>query len=521
MSSVFVILQYPWLDARPMTSGLPTVLTRPAWPPTARERPMPGAWRGRRKNATPGSVDFLHSFGIAEQRRLPDKAWEDESAVFRADRAMRLRGFANGQTAKTEIEGVDVHLNPSCQFRWVQSESKRVAWRAMLGLRIDLELRGLSTLRMDLCRRLAFWPQETIAEILDYVLDLDLAIPRRGESSTRPVVAPARSAGEYLARAYGWATTSRERLTMWPDASRHVVAGLPGVLVIVDEPLDKGRLFQRLDQDRVTLPYAEIWVPDRLQLGVRPIWILQATGLEPEKFRSLRLCLLRLHAEREAFRLFLAQYDTSQLTLPHSEGPTQIFSDYVDKTAKMLFRKKPWKGIPQSEIQNAIDALEQVEQSGTTRTLEHLRRRARELQRKWNDMIAKREGRPIVNNYTNTSGRGNVVIVNSQITDSFNRFHNSEPKPELDTEMKKLQEQVRRLVDELNRQGKADRVHEVATHIDTLTKQASSPTPMESYLKVSKEGLINAARAVADLAGPIATTVQTIMSLLGFASLAK
>ena len=53
-----------------------------------------------------------------------------------------------------------------------------------------------------------------------------------------------------------------------------------------------------------------------------------------------------------------------------------------------------------------------------------------------------------------------------------------------------------------------------AKHLDVLTKEATATKPDPDYFNVSANGLIEAAKTVAEMAATIATAVKAVLALL-------
>ena len=71
-------------------------------------------------------------------------------------------------------------------------------------------------------------------------------------------------------------------------------------------------------------------------------------------------------------------------------------------------------------------------------------------------------------------------------------------------------------VDELTRKTADPAAQEVATRkLKQLTEEAASPKPDTEMLKVTGKGLVEAAKAVAEMAAPIATAVGAVLGIFG------
>jgi hypothetical protein len=102
---------------------------------------------------------------------------------------------------------------------------------------------------------------------------------------------------------------------------------------------------------------------------------------------------------------------------------------------------------------------------------------------------------------------GNVV--GSTIADSFNqaagRTHNNE--------LKRLLSELKELIEQLAGELPHEDVQTLARDYADLAQESSSKEPRKNRLKVTAEGLIEAAKTCAQLTGPITATVKAIVDL--------
>ena len=111
----------------------------------------------------------------------------------------------------------------------------------------------------------------------------------------------------------------------------------------------------------------------------------------------------------------------------------------------------------------------------------------------------------------NTTVEGNfTVTVADTIERSFNTAVGSKAPDELKEELKKLAEQVAEMAKLLP----SPKAEDVARKLEDLTKEATSDQPRKEWYEFSGEGLIEAAKAVGEIAAPVITTVKAILTLL-------
>ena len=86
-----------------------------------------------------------------------------------------------------------------------------------------------------------------------------------------------------------------------------------------------------------------------------------------------------------------------------------------------------------------------------------------------------------------------------------------EPRPDAKARLEELVLQVGKLVEALE----ADRDKQLVTRsLETLVEEARSDNPKRKWYEVSGEGIIEAAKAVASLTGPVTAAVKGVLALL-------
>jgi hypothetical protein len=110
----------------------------------------------------------------------------------------------------------------------------------------------------------------------------------------------------------------------------------------------------------------------------------------------------------------------------------------------------------------------------------------------------------------NVTGDFNVVTARN-IQNSFNKAANADVNPDLKLQLKQLATQVAELAKHLPQEN----AEQVSRDLETLTSEAVSKKPRRAQYELSGEGLIDAAKTVAEMAAPITAAVKSIMMLLG------
>lgn len=120
-------------------------------------------------------------------------------------------------------------------------------------------------------------------------------------------------------------------------------------------------------------------------------------------------------------------------------------------------------------------------------------------------------------NITNSQIGGSVInkIDAERIDNSFNTFNGTNPKEDLKNAVAVLHEEVKSLVAKLPQDS--PQKEEVLTNLETFTEQTSKKKPLGDVLKVTGKGLVEAAKTVAEMVGPISTAVMGVLKIFGLA----
>lgn len=109
-----------------------------------------------------------------------------------------------------------------------------------------------------------------------------------------------------------------------------------------------------------------------------------------------------------------------------------------------------------------------------------------------------------------TVGDVNQVAANT-ITNSFNKVAQSSAPDELKEQLTKLNEAVKEMLKHLPETEQK----QVAQDLKVLTDEALSETPRRKWYELSADGLIEAAKAVGEIALPVITTAKAVLAFLG------
>ena len=528
---MLMVAQFPLSDARPFAPDRAWRLPVPDWP-----RPR-----------TFNSAQFVRHFGSAVERRgRLAGAWADEGAFCTAHRAVALPDLG-----RHRLPDQPAGVVPVCAFRRLFVDASNVVCRVEVGIATRHPLAANTS-------------ADNLVEIAHSMLHVDARVP---DSATSAATGPLVAQGRRLARLYEFATTTRRN---WGSRKQDLVEDGTPLLVMEmadGEPYSVPAQATHVDPNEIGGARAAfLWL--KVAPGKVPVWLLGRGDATATHLRSLRLCLLRLHAEQQALDLVLKQLQRRTITYVPDDDPGSI-SEYLNEATRRIGRAG-WGGISQEAIRDAAYAAESVNYNdavGLGDRLEGARRQvAAKTEAYWRERTAPRTTQvfqtqggnvTVTNEQFNFSGtfHGTVVgkVSAQSIDNSFNTtVATSDAAPELKDALKELHEQVKGLLsdvgalegeapgpgpsepaapgpstarepsddataptapgDEAGGVLDADLVRE---YLETLTKQAVSSKPVKGFIEVAAKGLVDAAKLVVSRAGPIVTAVSTVLKLVG------
>jgi hypothetical protein len=489
---MWLIVQLPIADARPFFPGAAGDLRLPQWPPdTPFNSPQPPT--------------FVRCFGPATQRRQgADLAFVDEGSYFRANRAVRLKSLG------ARVFGLPEHLRTACVFRRLLLSERRAVVRVEMGVHLPLSAARLS---LDFPR---------LIKIAESALRLPSTVrgPKR-----KPVLSPLWKQGGRLAELYASVTTDNKA----SSAAALVEAGLPLLVVqykdgeLTPDCLE-GTYLTRIDPVRVRgAALAMGWL--ELPGGpIVPLWLLGPGTAQSDELRSLRLCILRLHAEQVVLDRILRNFDRLAFIPGTQEGDR--LEAYLNEATRLINRGE-WDAYDQSAIREAFDAAEAGDARGNRAELSQRYLGARrQIHLKIDDYERRRAARREIT-VIQTTVTGGVAIVDSAGVDigdinikdiyaNFEKKASGEDPGKMD-DLKKamavLCQQVDSLVARMP-EGSAAR-EQVLGNLESLADQATKKKPLPDVVKVTGKGLVEAAKTVAEMAEPIAKAVMAVVTLFG------
>ncbi len=470
--------------------------------------------------ATQIRPQFVHYFGRAvERRRHGDHAWPDEIKFCKARRALRF----DSDLALHVAGPREKRLRPECALRRLFSDGKSVV-RVEVGVVLKRRRRTPRAL--------------TLHQILTAATDLCELPTRVPQVGAEPIAKPLVQQGPSLSRLFSRATLGRLNNANSGIAESLVEAGDP-LLVIELAPGELAFPEQRLEDldgfvhvNRHEVPGVDLAFGRlRTRRAVIDTWVIWCRGgprVDSVQLRSLRLCLMRLHAEQQSLDLVLKQIQRKRILNPATRAVVDDIDAYFNQKTRLIKREE-WGGVKQSAILDAFDAAEEVTPPDTRLNLiDRYDGARRQVWKKIEDYQVRRAAIrvvPVVNvnpggTYVdrsvtvNQSGTGivNVAEFMSHVTNEVNaNLEKSSSPDETKALLKQLADQITAISSKID----PKLTQRMGNDLKTLTTEMSQTEPRKAWYELSLKGLKEAAEAVGAIAQPIVKTVQTLTTLFG------
>jgi hypothetical protein len=493
---MLAIFQFPISDTRTFDSELELRLPVPDWP----------------NPNTDINPQFVHYFGKAVTRRFEaDQAWPDEIKFCKAARALRFDSLAQHHAGQT-----GARFRPKCAFRRLFCDGESVV-RIEVGLKHHNQAQILSLLT----------PQQVLSIIID-LCDMPSLVPQTNMMLPGPN--NLLKQGPALARLYARGTISHHSSAKVERAEKLVQAGNP--LIILELKSHEANFplvpygFACIPADKVlgaNLAFGRV----KTRSGIINTWIIQRGNATQIQARSLRLCILRLHAERETLDLTLKQLKRKTLIIPSEQTELYKLNYYFNKKTKLINRTKLC-GISQSAVLEAFDASEQVTASANRLNLfDQYDGAHRQVWAKVDDYQKRRDAIHVVNvltvnndggialeKHVTVSGTGNIVNVAELISDVTNQVTSNLEKSSSTDEIKELMRQLTEQITAISSQIDPKQTQRIGGDLQTLSNEMAQPEPRQEWYQLSIKGLKEAAEAVGEIGIPIIATLQKLIPLL-------
>lgn len=259
------------------------------------------------------------------------------------------------------------------------------------------------------------------------------------------------------------------------------------------------------------------------------------SGKDKEILRRLRLNLFRIHAERESVKNVFRLITQGKIEIRRNTEPTERLQLYLDKITNIL-SKKTFDGLPQSAIvttaYNAMDLVNDGERATLLTQLSDIRRnifykvealtqpRVQEATI-YNisslgkvTVIHQPDRSETVNNQTLNITGSTVGDINQTAADSIQNSFNKTLQSEANDELKNLLTDLSKSVADLLKHIPKEQQEEVAKDLQVLTEEALSKAPRKKWYELSADGLIEAAKAIGEIATPVITTAKAVVAFL-------
>jgi hypothetical protein len=477
---VFLVVQFPFADSRGFIEQGSGRLSRPAWP-----------------IADPGK-DFVRSSGLVRPRLLGGvENWAGEDLYGDAGAALKFPDHLRKRVIATNGDRGFLR----CAFRRFHSDS--TVAHLDVGLKLQFEAES-ATHAVD------------VITVLRQVTQLEVSVAA-GNEARKPVRLI--EAGEALAAHFLGATTDRKQAPAGGMKPWWFSPGLPAVILEHAGPMALPPHTRRvLDLEGAGAALSHAW----LQFGKQrcSAWIIAKNGGDPDASRRLRIHLVRLHAERECLKCILVNLRDANRLAPRKNTPACDAVQLYLRDALKLLQKPERYGLDQAAMLGAAQQAFGIAFEGETASLESMRR---QVAARVDDYIRRAQNTSTVINIvqgdlvSTTIQMGNVsvtgdfnVVTARNIENSFNKAANAAVSDELKEKLKLLNQEVAKLTAKLPEEAR----EQVTKDLETLTSEAVSKKPRKAWYELSGEGLIDAAKTVAEMAAPVTTAVKAVLALL-------
>ena len=486
-SQLFLVLLFPFADLRGFLGAKTGRLSRPSWPLAEPER------------------DFVRSSGPVRARpRGGVEEWAGEELYGNAAQALRLPNhLGDAKFGSGSVRGIVDHT-----FRRFYSEGTVGRLEVGFRLRVKSSASGVSSL-------------EWLA-LLREVLEIPVRV--RDINQQTQTVKLIR-AGDILAEHYLAATTDRQ---LNPQASPQpwwFCAGAPGL--VVEYPRSSPVLLPPHTQHVLDVPKAEAALSHAwLKIGNQRFsaWFLAIGKGDSDGVRRLRIHLARLHAECECLKIILIHVkDDGKLDLAKNPASSDTIQQYLNDSIRAI--EKPERfGLPQTVMFNAAREALGIAFPGKTTSLQHIRRQvatkvAGYIRRAQSVATVVYNIEKIQGDVMNTtiqfgddatiSGEFTVVTA-TNIKNSFNKTTNSDVTDDLKEKLKAVAVEVTKLAKMLP----PDDAENVSKDLEALTSEAVSKRPRKEWYELSARGIVDAAKAIGEMATPVTVAVKAVLALL-------
>jgi hypothetical protein len=499
---MFIILQFPFTDARPFIPTVTHRLPYPVWEATPQE-----------------DKDFVRSFGEVKRRvRGGSREWASEGFYCRAKNALHFDdSFSKLQT----IVGTPTPFRKHCAFRRFLADGCAVA-RMETGIKFRS---GGKALR--------YTGDQTLS-LIRSLLSQRVTVSLNEDQQPQELF----SAQHNISKLYLKSSTSRLN-SQEPPQNWWFSPGTPLLVLEYIHGVDVKELpkyvrpvqAEILTDSRINLSYTRVRFGDK-EVGT---WLLGITPPETDivTLRNLRLNLLRFHAETESIRQILRLIASEKLTVTRGTTASDKLQKHLHKSIQLLSREYR-EGLPQSKIldiaqQQFDEIISAGQRDSLLEQISSIRRnyflsvktftQPKEVAHIEPVYDITKPGAVFIigsltmqqtqNIHGNVTGNVNQVAAKT-IQDSFNTIAGSSSSPELKEQLDALGKAVTEMVKGLPE----PKQKQIAKDYKNLTEEVTSEEPRREWYELSAKGLMEAAKAVGEIATPVIAAVKAILLLL-------
>ncbi len=499
---MFLVLQFPFTDARPFLPTTTNRLPNPVWASPQQDK------------------DFVRSFGEIKRRIQGGlEEWPNEGFYCRAEHALRFdSSFGKRQT----IDGAPVPFTKYCSFRRFLSDGCSVS-RVETGIRFrskGKDLRYTGDQCLSVIRSVLSQPTTVVLESKRYPEQFAFSQQNLSKlylkSSTTRVGSPANPKN--------WWFAPGTPLVVLEYVKGADLKELPKYIRPVQSEV--------LTDAQIDLSYTSVKFGEK-EIGA---WLLGIApfGTDTAVRRSLRLNLLRFHAEMESIRQIFRLIASEKITISRGDASSDKLQTYLHKSIRLLSRESR-DGLPQSKIleiaQQQLDNIIDVgERKSLLEQLSAIRKNYFLSVKKFTEPKGTSHREPIYeltaetiniiyggnqtvtnqtqNVYGNVTGNINQAAAKN-IRESFNITAESGSSPEL----KKLLDELGGSVMEMAKSLPEAEQKKAARDYKSLVEETTSEEPRKEWYELSAKGLTDAAKTVGEIATPVITVVKMILAL--------
>lgn len=513
---MLITFQFPIADARKFVNRSTARLDKPSWP-----YPKP-------------EVEFVRNFGIIRSCSSGKIASQYPTDDFYFSSATSAIKFLEFNKYNIGLSGLVVR--PKCAFRRLFCDGKAT-------VRVEIGFTANSNRVIT---------HEHIMTVLNNFLGMRTKTKQHNGDPRYNVL---QLQGTALAMSYLHSTTENKAINTDIIDEQHVSACEP--MMVIEFSLEKKfyessqlpqKSFEKIIQAEISsLPSKCEVIDSSLVYGVFlayirfvtngksiGIWFIGRNEMQKDIARKLRLCLFKLHAERQVLSQILRW--TLQGKIKYEKDSE--LGKYINKATKIIL-KRSMNGFNQSIFHNVLAAYEWVispeEKEMLIKTFKDIRKQdfkkidkfANEQKYGKTEIIIQTqniitEGGQVNTNYgqqhivnvdygSNNKFHGDFIAAEN-IKNSFNAA-NKAFSIEVGDHLKKLTDEVAKLCEKLD----SEKQQQVSHKLKVFTEEAAESKPDEKILKVTGSGLVEAAKTVAEMFDPIKSTVIRILTLIGFA----